>query len=266
MSKITRLKLPKRGEHHNYIIAGDWHSYHVNKNSLDILIKYAKTIPKNNRKLIINGDFIDCDYLMKRGDLFKKWIKRENCIEDFFLLELERETEWANKTLDLLQKTFSEIIFITGNHDWRVDWFGKSGYCPSAYKHHFDLSYQLNLASRGIIKIGYNNWLDIGNVSITHGMYHGSTCLKKHYEACGKSVIFCHVHRAEIKSFVARGETKKAWSLPAMCDLNPEYIKNSETNWSNGFGHLMVKGNGNFQLLVHEVLDNELIVNNKVLR
>jgi len=95
---------------------------------------------------------------------------------------------------------------------------------------------------------------------MTHGMYHGSTCVKKHYEACGgRSVLFGHVHRLECRSFISRGETRQAWSLPAMCQLDPEYIKNSENNWSNGFGEVNVKHNGNFNFNAFQIWDDELV-------
>ena len=45
-----------------------------------------------------------------------------------------------------------------------------------------------------------------------------------------------------------------------------EYIKNSENNWSNGFIHLTVKSNGNFQVMVHEIWGSELVVDNRVLK
>jgi hypothetical protein len=53
-----------------------------------------------------------------------------------------------------------------------------------------------------------------------------------------------------------------SWSLPAMCTLNPEYIKNSENNWSNGYGTLHMKPNGNFNFFTHQIWDNELILPN----
>lgn len=257
--KITKLKLPRKNEIHSYFLAGDWHSFHLCDSSYSILKKSALNIPKKQRKLVINGDFLDCVHLMKKNEEFQLNIKRANGIQEYFLPETEKEFQWGNQILDELQKVFPEIIFVSGNHDWRYNWFMQA-HSPVAYRHNFCLKTGLNLKSRNILFVDYNNWLDIGNLSITHGMFHGTSAVKKHFEACGgRSVVFSHVHKLECKPFVCRGETRQSWSLPAMCGLNPEYIKNTENNWSNGFGLAQFKNNGNFNMNIFQIWDNELI-------
>ena len=148
------------------------------------------------------------------------------------------------------------------NHDWRADNFA-SKYCPAPYRHHFNLKARLNLEKRNIDHVDYNDWLDVGNVSITHGMYHGTSASKKHYIASGaKSVIYSHVHQYEVRPYVARGKTRHTWSLPAMCNLNPHYLKNSENNWSNGYGVLNVRPSGDFNFNVFTVWDDALVLPN----
>lgn len=266
MSKITRLKNPAPGKIKIFIVASDWHDDHLHEPTFKILIKFAKLLPKNQRNLIINGDFIDYEEFMPNNPNFRKWIKRTDGIEEFFLPAAERGYTWGNKYLDHLQEAFDEIIFIEGNHDWRIENFRKI--CNPAYAHNFDLPLHLKLKSRGIMHIPYNHWLDIGNISITHGMYHGSTCLKKHSESAkGRSVIFGHIHHDESKCFTSRGDTIKAWSLPAMCSLNPDYLRNRENNWTNGFGILRIKSNGNYNFHTHTIWDDELILESgKILR
>lgn len=258
--KVTKLDLPKSGEMFHYFIGGDWHSKALNAPTYKILKNHAKLFPKGQRKLIINGDFLDCPHLMSRSPLYKDNIKSPRGIEDFFLPESEEEFQWGNQILDELQEVFEEIIFIEGNHDWRYLDFARSTHCPAAYKANFDYRYRLKFAERGIRVVDYNSWLDLGNLSITHGMYHGTTCLKKHFEACeGRDVIFSHVHHYSCKAFVARGKTKYAYSLPAMCDLNPCYIKNRETNWDNGYGQIWLFDNGEYNFHVNLLVDHKYI-------
>jgi hypothetical protein len=258
--KISKIEAPDKGEINTYFIAGDWHTEAMSQSSFKIMLAMARKIPKKRRKLIINGDFLDAAHLMARNPQFKKWKGREDGMDEFFIPLSEDELNWGNRILDILQKNFNEIIYIEGNHCWRYrDFMSK---CPADYAHNFDYRSKLQLTTRGISVVDYNDWLDIGDkLSITHGAYHGSTCHKKHYEASGgKSVIFSHIHYVGCKAFSVRGNTHHVWSLPAFCDLNPEYIKNRETNWSNGFGVINIKDNSNFNFNIFQIWDDQLVL------
>lgn len=261
MSDVYTLPLPKRGKTDIYFIASDWHDQHMDNASFNILIQLASMLPKNKRKLIINGDFVDLPELMERSPDFRMWIKRVDCVEEYFLPAAQFAYEWGNTILDKLQETFSEIVFIEGNHDWRIKNF-RDKYCERfwpQYSHNFSIQKHWNLEKRKIKFVPYNDWLDLGSLAITHGCYHGPSALKKHYEAAGKSVIFGHVHQAESKSFTKRGHTESAWSLPCMSTLAPEYMKNRPNSWSKGFGEIRIKANGHFNFYTHQVWDGELV-------
>jgi len=259
--KVFTAPLPSKDKTHTYYIASDWHDTNSCEASINILIKMARKHKQQKyyRRLIINGDFLDLAEFMERSKNFKKWVVRPEGIEDYFLPAANRAIRWGNKILDCLQKTFGHIVFISGNHDWRLDNFGQL-YAPDIYKDKFNLEKRLKFAKRGILHVPYNNWYDIGKMSITHGMYHGTTCLKRHYEACGRSVIFGHVHQVGAKSFVKRGDSNIAYSLPCMCDLAPDYLKARENNWTKGFGVLNVKSNGKFNFNTFTIWDGELVL------
>lgn len=255
--KVTKLNTPNKGKVDHYFLASDWHSKALNKPTYKMLKHHAKMFPKSQRKLIINGDFLDCPHFMRRSDAYKQNCKGLHGFENYFLPKSFEEFDWGNEILNELEEIFSEIIFVEGNHDWRYDDFRESKDCPETYKEYFDYKSQLWFKERNIKHVNYNDWLDIGDLSITHGMYHGSTCHKKHYEACGgRNVAFGHVHHFACKSFVSRGKSKYAWSLPAMCDLNPCYIKNRETNWDNGYAHFYVFDNGAVDYKTHLLTNN----------
>lgn len=256
--KISQMRTPDKGITSTFI-AGDWHSGTLHKPSYNIMKKHAMELPPDMRNLIINGDFVDAAHLMERSPDFKKWIKRSDGIDEYFIPMSEEELAWANEILDDLQTVFNDIIFIYGNHDWRYDWF-MSKVSPD-YSHNFDLKRILKFSERKIDYVGYNDWLDWGSLSITHGMYHGTTCWKKHYEAGGsRNCIFSHVHSHDIKSFIVRGKTKHSISLPAFCELNPHYIKNRETNWSNGYGQILMRPDGDFNFYCHQIWDGKLVL------
>jgi len=258
--KISELKLPVKGKVDTYFIAGDWHSEAMSLPCLKIMLSMASSLKKKDRKLVINGDFLDAPHLMPRNSEYKKHIKRAEGIEDYFLPISEKELAWGNSVLDRLQKVFTEIIYVEGNHDWRYRDFMKVA--PPAYAHNFNYRLQLSLDKRGINTVDYNDWLDIGDIwTITHGMYHGSSCLKRHYEASrSKNVIFSHVHSDDRKSFTGRGDTVHAYSVPAFCNLNPNYIKNRETNWDMGFSTLNVRDDGKAHYNSFVIRDNKLVL------
>ena len=261
--KVTKINLPKSGNINHYFIASDWHSETLNLPTYKVLKQHALLFPKGQRKLIINGDFLDCPHFMKRSDAYKDWIKRAKGIEDFFIPLSEDEFLWGNKILDELQQVFDEIIFVEGNHDWRYRDFSASKECPIAYRQNFNYIHQLKFKERNIQVIYYNDWLDIGDLSVTHGMFHGSTCLKKHYEACGgRDVVFGHVHHYSCQAFQVRGKTRYARSLPAMCDLNPDYIKNRDSNWDNGYAQFYVFDTGSYDYKTNLLNDSNIITLN----
>lgn len=260
--KISELQLPSKGEISTYFIAGDWHTEAMSISCFKIMLAMASTLPKKKRKLIINGDFLDAPHLMPRSSEYKKYIGRADGIEEYFLPISEEEFTWGNTVLDRLQKVFHEIIYVEGNHDWRYRDFMKVA--PGPYAHNFDYRLQLSLDKRNIDYVNYNDWLDIGDIwTITHGMYHGTTCLKKHYEAArSRNVIFSHVHSDDRKSFVGRGDTVHAYSLPAFSNLNPGYIKNRETNWDMGFATLNVRDDGKCHYNSFVIRDDKLVLPN----
>jgi hypothetical protein len=257
--KLNHIDPPKEGVD-VYFIASDFHSEHLNMEAYTIFKKHIQLIKRDRRRIVILGDFLDCEHLMGKKPDFERWAQSVPIIEQVLIPKSQKEFEWGNYILSELQELSDYVYYVAGNHcgsrydNWR------DNYCPFEYKHHFDLKARLNLDERGIPLINYNDWLDVGNLSMTHGQFHGSTHLSKHYMACTKNVIYGHMHQAESKSFFHRGDAKKAWSLPCMCNLNPDYIKNRDMNWSNGYAVCCMKPNGNFNMHIHEIWDNELIL------
>jgi len=259
--KIHRVKLPKKNELDFYFVTGDWHSEHYSRPTFEMMLQHAQKLPKKNRKLIINGDFLDCpEFMTKFLGAIKMETIRSN-MEYIYMPAAEREYEWGCLIFEQLLEVFlpENIIFGLGNHDWRLENFMEL-YAPKIYKPYFNIDLGLKLSERGIRIYKYNDWLDIGKVSITHGMYHGMSAGLRHYNACGHSVIFNHVHQFTARSFVRREDTVIAWSNPCMSTLAPEYTKNAENNWSDGYGVLAVRSNGMFNYNVFLNVNNQIVL------
>lgn len=262
MEKYHQLGLPESGSK-TYFLASDWHSHFSHRASINILYQAADhnfKITGVKPTLIIGGDFLDVDYFFAGSELFQTWIARKDGIDEFFLPKYQEEIEWGMNELMLAKQHFGEIIFMLGNHEERIDRV-KHSITPSLH-HLFDLKRDLKLDEMGIKMIPYNHWLDIGpHMTITHGMYHNSTCHKKHYDVSeSKSVFFGHIHSHGVVSFTSRGKIKQSVSLPCMCHLNPVYLRNAESNWTNGFIQVNMKPNGLFNYYTYQIFDDECVM------
>lgn len=255
--RILQVELPKRGKSFNIFCASDWHTHAMHIPTWEILKQHALTIKKSERKLIINGDFLDCLHLMGKATDLKQAFKTTDNIESILIPESEDEFAWGNNILDQAQEIFPEIYYILGNHDWR--YINAMSYCPIAYQHNFSIESNLNLKKRKIQLIGYPDYLDWGKLTITHGVRHGNNHNKQMHDLIGRSVLYGHVHHFNCTTFSKRGIPTRATSMPSMSDTSPSYqIKRGENNWSNGFANILMRSDGTFNLYINEVINNEL--------
>lgn len=260
--KITTISPPKKGKLDHYFLAGDWHTEKLDIPTFNILLSHAKLLPKSHRNLVIMGDFLDAPHLRLTDAEAKKIAKNTHLLEEEVIPKNDQEFDWGNDILDKCQKVFNKIYLIGGNHcELRYRRFMEM-FAPHAYKHNFDMPKRLKLKERGIRLIKYNHWLDIGqHVALTHGMYHGSSHNKRHFETCGKNVFYGHMHQVFVSSFIKRGKTQRATSLPCMCNLNPDYTRDAENNWSNGYGHLIMRDSSIFNFYTIDVWDDMAVLN-----
>lgn len=262
MGQVCKIPPPAPNRRYMVFVISDLHSHHMDRPTFNIYMNHARIAKANGCQIltVIAGDYLDAAFLMKsKNENYARNLKNMNGLDEYFVPEARAEIEWGNQTLDYIQSVSDQVVFMQGNHDWRYGEFMRTD-CPHDYRHNFDLDKRLNLEKRNISHIMYNDWLDIGKyLTITHGMFHGTTALKKHYEACGgKNVIFGHVHKAESKAFPCRGNTIMAWSNPCMSTLNPHYIKNTDNNWVHGYTTVAMRSDGKFNLQQHIVIDRML--------
>ncbi len=261
MSTVThKLNLP--GQAQNWFWFSDLHEKSLNKPTYNILIAHALSLPEKDRNLILGGDFFDLAHMMPKGALFQSWAKRSDGADLYFLPLFEAETKWGNEILDELQTVFRNIIFMHGNHDGPRANVYREIYCPAGYKDHFHVGKALNLEKRNIGEVQYNDWLDFGpDLTMTHGMAHGASASKRHYMlGRGKSVIHGHLHHFDITAFPVRGNTQYVYSMGCGADLNPNYIKNTDNNWANGYGNFIMMPDGTHYVYQNEVKNGILVL------
>lgn len=104
---------------------------------------------QNVECLIINGDLVDFYNLNAWGP---KHIEVQSTLDDEIYSTLE--------FLDRVQKMFKEVIFIYGNHEFRLERFVIK-HCP-VFWNHLKLEKMLNLEARGIKHVPYNERYRLG--------------------------------------------------------------------------------------------------------
>lgn len=224
-------------------VCGDWHSKFLNIPTFTKMIQMSRPIPREQRWLIINGDLYDLWYGMSKDPGFKEWKKRKGNAEDFFIPQFEDETKIVNDILDAVQVIFGrQIIWVGGNHDDpRLSNIIEN--IPDAYHHNFDLVKACHLQDRGIVYIKCNDWLMVGDglCAITHGISHAKTTAHKHhYDECSTNAIFSHIHKYKSVPFKHLTGTKSVASTPTMANKDPDYLKNKNNDWDNGWISLVV--------------------------
>lgn len=250
--RITQLKLPSRNSH-KYIITGDWHSEYVCEETVSALIRLGKT---GNFRLVINGDFLDAEPLMKKN--IQKYTQSMDAFENSLIPLVDDELDWGNDMLDRLGKVFKHIYFLEGNHEIRYH-----GDFPSAYRHNFDYVSRLQLEKRGIPFVKYNDFLQIGKLRITHGTFHGMNHLVKHYGLSPSTdVMVGHLHRHEVRAFATVDGVRKSISLPCMREIDAHYLKNAPTNWSKGFIQATVTPDGEVHYCCYEMKNGSIYTPN----
>lgn len=99
------IKLPQRVIiYGDAIVTSDWHVPYCDLNLAEKVIDTAK---KNKiKKIVIAGDFLNLDIL-------SVFVSKP--------YELDKELDNAYDVWSLLSETFEEIIYLPGNHEWRLN-------------------------------------------------------------------------------------------------------------------------------------------------
>lgn len=155
---------------------GDIHGPFEDKRSVKLAFDIMKHLGVNT--LILNGDVADFYNLNSHGP-------KDPQIETF----LQDEFHWLDKFLDECTKNFDEVIYIFGNHEFRLDRFVMAN-CP-AFWNFLALEKMMRLEERGIKFIPYNERFRIqqSNLFVQHSPPSYSenlagTSLKKKIDEC----------------------------------------------------------------------------------
>ena len=238
------------------IVLNDIHIPKHNKKALSCAIQATKLI--NPDYLILNGDILDCG-VFSRHDRFSPpkchWTDTQ-----FFEASVWDYLE-ANTFLNTIEKAApkAQKIYEYGNHEVWVEDFIKES--PQIRQPVFGLDERLSLTKRGYKLYKYNDFIKLGKLKITHGIYTSQNHAKKHLQEMGTSILYGHLHNIEVASKVTpESISHMAWANGCLCDLNPEYLRNKPQNWNHGFAIVHVWGSGEFQVDLIRIQDGKCVV------
>ena len=160
MSDVLQIKRPAAGQTLTYLVLSDVHSFYYNKSVFKKSLKILKQVPEKQRRVILLGDILDCEYLHASHPVFNKAVK-EKLYEEHFLLEFENEVAWFEEFLaDIVEVTgtYKSIYFSEGNHEQRLRRSNFIDNCSHSLRANFDLFRNLGLKKRGIPYIKYNDF------------------------------------------------------------------------------------------------------------
>jgi predicted phosphodiesterase len=222
-----------------FLAFGDIHFPEQDNEALEVFLKVVRKVkPKT---AVCLGDMLDCKAFSthppdNQGDS-----------------PLAQEVKLAVGFLDRLQKNCGKLIFLEGNHEYRIYRHAARDRAGAAA---LDMVSPRKLLGSGRSKrtfqyIPYGThdgfYFLTDSLVCVHGWSAAKDAAARHLRlARPKSVIFGHTHRAD--SCVVRqlwsDHNVFAMSAGCLCNLHPSYGSGSPNDWAHGFVYGHVSPNG----------------------
>lgn len=225
---------------------------HVPFHSIDALtcaIQYGR---KNKvDAILLNGDTLD-------------FYKLSRFTVDPLKIDFIKEIEYAKQFLISLKKAMpkAKIYFKVGNHEERLENYLKMK-APELWGiKDFTLDSMLEFGRLGIEIIKDKRIVYAGKMPILHGheirLGAGTVSAARSLALKTKcSAIVSHLHQTSQHTETRLdGKVLSTWSTGCMCELHPEYAPINK--WNNGFLHLMLDDNGNYNVENFKIINGKL--------
>ncbi len=241
---------------HIEVVLNDIHIPHQNVKALNCALKAIELIKPQG--ITLNGDIMDCG-VFSRHDRFSP--PKCHWTDSQFYDASKKDYEDMNKFLDKIDKIAPKARkrYELGNHEmWVEDFISES---KTIRRPRFGLDERLGLKKRGYTLYTYNDFMQLGKLKVTHGIYSGQNHAKKHLQEMGESVLYGHLHNIEVASKITPAHVSHmAWANGCLCNLNPTYLRNKPQNWNHSFAIVYVWPNKEFQVDVIRVQKGKCMV------
>ena len=254
---ISKTKIPEnpKNKFKTYVVVGDIHAPKENKPALKAVFKLMDDIKFDG---IINlGDMVDLSCISHFNKTRHKTLEGLRLKSDYII---------ANGILDEFDKRLpkgAEKYFLKGNHELWADQLVDE---IPALEGIFDPLECMKLKERGYKTCGYNEFVKLGKMNFTHGIYAGSNPVTKHVNETKVNIGFGHTHQLEMKFFnsPARETAIAGYNFGTLGTLSPEYTKGRPNNWNAGFGVFYLFPDGSFDVQLIRIVKDRFIYSGKL--
>lgn len=254
---IQKSKLPalKTGAYETAVIIGDVHIPHQDEPSLKAMLQCLGDLKPT--RMVVNGDFLDYGVISHWTENKRRTLELQRLKNDYII---------GNSLLDEIDIRLPKNCqkdFLKGNHEvWVDDLLEKM----PALEGLIEPEPLLNLKERGYKVTEYNDFIHIGKLSVTHGIYATGNSVKKHLDELKVNVLFGHTHTiaSMLSSSPAREIAFSGYNHGCLCNLSPDYMRGRPHGWSHGFAIVHIYPNEYFEVHLIRIIDGKFIWNGKV--
>jgi Calcineurin-like phosphoesterase len=241
MGRVLELESPSAGKVLTYLVISDLHSIFMDMDAYIATKNALRHYPKEHRRVILLGDVFDFDFMHSGSEAFKINLKHKT-FEEYFIPLIDEELSFGKWLIEDLSKELVDsscIYWSNGNHDSRLLREPFYSLTPQCLRHNYDLELKLELKKLGIKFIDYNDFFLMRSkkspdLYLTHGIFHGSSFMKKHFEAVYSNIVFGHMHVRQTHAY-AGFKAMHAYANACLRNLDADYLGGKPSPWTQGF-------------------------------
>jgi len=177
----------------------------------------------------------------------------------------KRERDIYRRVMETIRAHFPDkrMILKIGNHEERYLRYMQVKAPELLDLEEFDIDSIVCAKEFALEVVGDKRILKIGHLNLIHGHEFGRSIFSPVNPARGlymrgkATAIAAHNHQtSEHTEPDMDGKVTACWSLGCLCDLRPEYMPINR--WNYGFGIVDVRGDGNFVVHNHRIIDGSV--------
>lgn len=172
------------------------------------------------------------------------------------------------KKIQILGDECKTRVFLSGNHE---NWLNQSlsQRIPEFYdgmEGALHLKELLHLDAMGYQWLEVNEFLKIGKLHFTHGLYTSSAHAKKHIDQLKCSLIFGHLHDVQSHNQTSINGSMEAMSAGCLCKLDAPFLKGKPNNWVHSFAVIEIFRNGDFNVVLPRIRNGVLTFGKRIFK